>query len=845
MLPNHGPKPGDWQQVLPKTGPAEAQKTHGLAPGTLVVARGDRWRVVESVDFVTCTSCRLRGAEARNLGVSRTLLLPFDRLFPLDRPERWRHVGRRQWVHALRTLLASDVTLAGLRGAAAARLDVMPYQLEPALASARGASRLLLADEVGLGKTVEAALILADLRARSDSVRALVLCPASLCRQWHNELSSRFGIPAVVADLPVLRRWLAQGPSDDSPWDRPVVPVVSLDFVKQVEVLQGMAGVRWDLLIVDEAHLAATAPERSAAVRWLAGRSRRVALLTATPHPGDLAAFEALCRVGQLPGDGPIAMFRRTRAGLGLPASRRVSVLDVSLSADELRLHAMLRRYMSRVWRNAAHREGCADARLAMIVLAKRAASGPASLLASLDRRLRALGDARPAGAWQLALPLGEPDSEADDEEPAGVLAAPGLDDRAAERQALERLAVQASAAVQADSKLRMLIRFLRLAGEPAVVFTEYRDTLSRVADALSPFVDLAIVHGGLDAGTRDRAVSAFNEGHAAVLLATDAAAHGLNLQARCRLVVSLDLPWNPVRLEQRVGRVDRIGQRRRVHAVHLVASRGTEREVMERLRVRDALTRRTFGGMGLPSEVLIAEQVIARTPALARLRPQAHRAEAAGPAAVGDPVACNPDLSPDAEVEGRRLRAVRQIVHPGPRVLERTAAALDRASPWWAAFTLRGAFRHAAVALFRTPVADRAGRVVEEIVTCVEVPATEKTAPAALPDGVVEAARDAAGRNAQSRLAGLRVELAGRLALEEARERRLAAAEAAAPPAPVQAGLFDRRALVGREATETVRRRLDDEASERLGAIEERGSLSLAGPPRLVLFARVRTRER
>jgi hypothetical protein len=361
-------------QEVPSGGWPMSQELPSFPSGTLVEARGERWRVVESIEHEGCATCRLVGAAASNLGVRRALLVPFDRPRPIAHVPRWRRVGRRRWVLACRALMASDAGAAGLRGAADARLDLLDYQLEPALASAHGALRLLLADEVGLGKTVQAGLILADLSARSESPRSLVLCPAGLCAQWQHELAHRFGLHAAVVDLPALRGMFRQVSPDSFPWDRLPLAIASVDFVKRPEVLQGMAHIRWDMLVVDEAHLSALAPERAAAVSWLARRSRRVALLTATPHPGEADAFDALCRVGQLAGDGPIVMFRRTRAGLGMPAGRRVRVLALRLSPAERAHHRALHRYTSRVW-NARTGDGPgADARLAMIVLAKRAA---------------------------------------------------------------------------------------------------------------------------------------------------------------------------------------------------------------------------------------------------------------------------------------------------------------------------------------------------------------------------------------------------------------------------------------------------------------------------------------
>jgi len=144
--------------------------------------------------------------------------------------------------------------------------------------------RVLLADEGGLGKTVQAALILAEVFARDAGARCLVAAPASLCAQWVGELRDRFRLPARVVDAAELRRLAWSLPPGSLVWDTQPLAVTSFDFVKRPEVLRQLAALRWDALVVDEAHMAALAPERGAAVAVLASRSRRVVLLTATPH---------------------------------------------------------------------------------------------------------------------------------------------------------------------------------------------------------------------------------------------------------------------------------------------------------------------------------------------------------------------------------------------------------------------------------------------------------------------------------------------------------------------------------------------------------------------------------
>ena len=172
---------------------------------------------------------------------------------------------------------------------------------------------------------------------------------------------------------------------------------------------------------------------------------------------------------------------------------------------------------------------------------------------------------------------------------------APALRDRGQERHLLEQLAATAREAEACSGKLRRLHRLLNAIREPAIVFTEYRDTLQHVHSQVVPHA--AIVHGGMTREQRRAALARFPE--TGVLLATDAAGEGLNLHQHCRCVINLELPWNPMRLEQRIGRVDRIGQRRRVHAFQLVSAGTGETRLLERLTARVSHARARVGASG------------------------------------------------------------------------------------------------------------------------------------------------------------------------------------------------------------------------------------------------------
>ena len=171
----------------------------------------------------------------------RVLLWPFDRPKVVDVAPRLRAVPLREWLSFV-THAAAGVVDPVTPRAPVARVDVLPYQLDPALAMAAGACRLLLADEVGLGKTIQAGWIVADLLAREPDARVLLAVPASLKDQWLAELRRRFAIEAIAADSRWLRDAVAGLPADNSPWTMPAVYVVSLDFLKRPDIARGAAG---------------------------------------------------------------------------------------------------------------------------------------------------------------------------------------------------------------------------------------------------------------------------------------------------------------------------------------------------------------------------------------------------------------------------------------------------------------------------------------------------------------------------------------------------------------------------------------------------------------------------
>ena len=750
--------------------------------GSFVQVRGEPWRVVNVNSYAGCSVVQLEGCGPGNAGVRQRLVAPFDRMVPVVQrsPVRRR---RHAVLRCAAAAIAGQRPAGGLWTAASARLMLVPYQLEPALAVLGGATRVLLGDAVGLGKTIQAGLIVSELRERGLAERVLVLTPPGLRRPWAHELRQRFGIESTVLDIGAVAQAAATLPVGANPWSTNGVVIASLDFAKRAEVLAAIEDAPWDLVIADEAHHLTPGSDRGHAVACLAWRVPWLVLVSATPHSGEPAAFAYLTGLGAL-GD-PLVVFRRTRREVSLAAGRRECLLAVTPSIAESAMLEAAHRYARAVFQG----RGVIDrgALLVSTTLARRAASSAAALGRTVTRRLALLSGEAGLTATQPALPWEDEDTH-DDDADQPWLAVRGLDDGEVERGMLEQLAQLAGEAARHASKIRRLRRLLARCREPMVVFSEYRDTIDAIAPALATTHRVAILHGGVPLPARVAAIERFTEGDAQVLLATDAAGEGLNLHQRCRLVVNLELPWNPQRLEQRVGRVDRIGQRRRVHAVHLY-HRGTIEDTvlarLERRRARagadlaageswvteDAVARCALGGEPLAAGAaprISSHRVAAAVEEASRLE----RARAlAGHPFEGCPIAWSP---PGAAGGPSRVALLHEAVHVDPhqRMLARTSVAVLIDLP------------------HRLPHRQAWRRAIDALANDARVRAA----------AFAEATRQARDMARVSRPFGVAVAL---------RIERIAARAATATPSLRQSSLFDHRADRAAELRARVREKL------------------------------------
>jgi superfamily II DNA or RNA helicase len=557
------------------------QQLHTCPPRASFRCRSRTWRLVAHHAHHASVLVDLHGAAVEHAGVRLRLLCPPD-VIVRQRVHR-RVVSHRRWL-ALGLASVSDTHRDESPSmAAGAEIDPLAYQWVPAMALLSGrVERVLLADAVGLGKTIQAAIAIAEFHARDMTARTLVVVPASLLPQWADELRRRFSLDPAILDGDDLRVRSGRQAGHEPPVLPGEVCLLSIDTLKLPEVTAWAGRVPWRLLVVDEAHLLAPGTARRAAIVALLPSASHLLLLTATPFDSGSADPMHLLRIGHrdAQSSGRMLVIARGSAA-GQRAAVRQRIVAVRPSEAERRVHALIEAYVTRALVDS--REGSAG-RLAAYTLARRACSCPEAAARSVERRAALIGQPASPTPIQEGLPL---DDERDDESSAW-LHVPAWSDLDAERAFLAdvRRALQL---VRRGTKLQWLQRWLRRCAEPAIIFTAYADTLRVLHRLLRGERDVACLFGAQTPGQRQLALERFCQGTANLLLATDAAAEGLNLHRRCRLVLHLDVPWSPARLAQRNGRVDRIGQARQVRALILAGSTSYDDQVLAALASKQA----------------------------------------------------------------------------------------------------------------------------------------------------------------------------------------------------------------------------------------------------------------
>ena len=524
-------------------------------------------------------------------------------------------------------------------------IDIEDYQLDP-LARAIQMPRvnLLIADDVGLGKTVEAGLVIQELIVRNRARKILIVCPAGLQIHWRDQMQEKFGLEFRIVDSDLIKRLRRDRGIRTNPWTHFPRLITSIDYIKGERSKRHLRDAlpaegesryprRFDVLIVDEAHNIApagggrnaTESQRAQVIRTLAPHFEHKLFLSATPHNGYQESFTALLALldnqrfarGVLPDEKQrrTVMVRRLKSEIilwnGQPKfpPREIHEIEVDYTNDERAVHRALTRYAR--LRTDAARDGTERyaTEFVLKLLKKRLFSSPQAFLDTLnkhERTIREVAEPRARRKPQqniLRRQLQQIDeSYADDDEyedatdSAVDSATRTFRPLSGQEQALidkmRAWAVRASG--RQDQKTRALVRWLRLTLKPqghwnderVIIFTEYRSTQKWLQDILAAEgfggEQLMDFYGGMDKDERERVKAAFQANPAQspvrILLATDAASEGIDLQKHCHRLIHIEIPWNPNRLEQRNGRIDRHGQRHNPLIYHFVAQGYAER---------------------------------------------------------------------------------------------------------------------------------------------------------------------------------------------------------------------------------------------------------------------------
>jgi superfamily II DNA/RNA helicase len=525
-------------------------------------------------------------------------------------------------------------------------IAIEDFQLEPvARALQMPRVNLLVADDVGLGKTIEAGLVLQELLLRHRARRILVLCPSALQIKWRDELRDKFGLECRIVDSDLMHDLRRRRGPRVNPWGHHPRLITSFDYLKRPRPLQlfrqQLPGLqesryprRFDLLIVDEAHNLAPAgrghystdSQRTEMLREITPHFEHRLFLSATPHNGYEESFSALLellddqRFARTVPPDPVqlraVMVRRLKDDPDIRKDwdgrtrfplRKIVPLMVDYSEEERALHADLQRY-STLLNERARREGRGFAgEFVAKLLKKRLFSSPQAFSLTLEEHARTVHarGAKDFGLTERALRRRVDDLEEDFSDDglkeestldavrqaSGVLSGLRQDERDLLRSLRERAQ---QAAHHADARAKMLLEWLECTVRPGgqwskarvIVFTEYRATQMWLHDLLADHGlasddRLALLYGGMETDRREAVKNAFQASPdvspVRILLATDAASEGIDLQNHCHQLLHYEIPWNPMRLEQRNGRVDRRGQKAAEVLVHHFVPRGFE----------------------------------------------------------------------------------------------------------------------------------------------------------------------------------------------------------------------------------------------------------------------------
>lgn len=543
-----------------------------VAPGSVVVVRDEEWLVTGVEQTTDGSLLSVRGLTELVRDTNAMFFEGLDRIEVLD-PAEATVVGdpspgnrkARLWLEATLRKSPLPVNDTSITVSAQSLADPLDYQREAvrrALDPANLRPRILLADAVGLGKTLEMGMILAELVRRGRGERILIVTPRHVLEQMQHEMWTRFALPFVRLDSVGIQRVRQQLPATRNPFSFYKRVIISIDTLKSDRYLVHLRNHRWDAVVIDESHnITNSATQNNRLASVLAPQTDALILASATPHNGKAESFAELIRLleptavrpdGSLDeGEVRRLVLRRHRHSpevarvVGAQWAERKeprNILVPASPAEDSVAHELADTWLRPPSGSSPHSKG---SRLFSWTLAKAFLSSPEALEETIRERIRRLDDSVPAEAAEIA--------------------------------ALQRLReLNQSSRKEKGGKYAALVDLLQRIGvarnspERVVVFAERIVTLHWLAERLRrdlglPQDAVAILHGGLSDQDQQAIVESFKQETSPirVLVTGDVASEGVNLHLQCHQLVHYDIPWSLIRLEQRNGRIDRYGQRK------------------------------------------------------------------------------------------------------------------------------------------------------------------------------------------------------------------------------------------------------------------------------------------
>ncbi|MGB9852991.1 MAG: helicase-related protein [Candidatus Kapaibacteriota bacterium] len=508
------------------------------------------------------------------------------------------------------------------------KVDPLPFQIEAVYGYVlkQPQIRFLIADDPGAGKTIMAGLIIKELKLRRLANRVLIVAPGHLKNQWRRELKDKFDETFEVID-----RNTFDSIYGENPWEKRDQVITSIDFAKQEEILKSLSSAHWDFTIVDESHKMAaykygdkvSRTQRYKLGEVLSKASNHLLFLTATPHKGDSENFRLFLDL-LMPGffatqemieesiknkDNPL-FIRRLKEDLkdfdGNPLfTRRFPItIKFRLSENESKLYKEVTQYVREQYNIALEYDKKRNVAFALMIIQRRMASSTYALLESLKRRKRKLEEILKGGEKPKEISFSIEYEEVEDfeenerwekeKEWETVSVARNQEELRKEIETLEKLIEDAKEIIDNEEEVKLkelrkaiedgFNKIKEMNGNPKIlIFTESKDTLKYLVNRIESWgYKVNFIHGGMNLYERISAEKDFRDS-TDIMVATEAAGEGINLQF-CHIMINYDIPWNPSRLEQRMGRIHRYGQQKDVYIFNLVAQDTAEGEVLLKL---------------------------------------------------------------------------------------------------------------------------------------------------------------------------------------------------------------------------------------------------------------------